>query len=212
MITTAKEYYENLLLIQDQNPPSLAVLLPSDEKIYQVDLNSRSVEAPAFLGVSEDHRSEIIYFVTDRYFEYKDLAETVCLIYYVNANKEQFFYPVPFYDVTTCSTVDEETGVVKNKLLFPWLIDAVAMKKAGIIEFAINFYQIDPDTKEILYNLSTLPAKSKVLNGLSNIHSDNWNQDFFNPNAVLSQDLIARITTLENVWYNGVKWLSTDEI
>jgi hypothetical protein len=34
MITTAKEYYENLLLIQDQNPPSLAVLLPSDEKIY----------------------------------------------------------------------------------------------------------------------------------------------------------------------------------
>jgi hypothetical protein len=42
--------------------------------------------------------------------------------------------------VTTCSTVDEETGVVKNKLLFPWLIDAVAMKKAGIIEFAINFY------------------------------------------------------------------------
>lgn len=37
MITTAKEYYENLYRIQDKNPPSLAVLLPHDERIYEVN-------------------------------------------------------------------------------------------------------------------------------------------------------------------------------
>jgi hypothetical protein len=110
MITAAKEYYENLFRIQDQNPPSLAVLLPSTEKIYEVDLTTRTVQAPPFLGVSLDHRSEVIYFVVDRYFDYMDLADTICLIYYVSADKKSHYYPVPFYDLITCSTVDEETG------------------------------------------------------------------------------------------------------
>ena len=62
MITTPKEYYDLLYRIQDENKPSLAVLLPSNEKIYEIDMNSRKIEAPKYLSVELDHRAETIYF------------------------------------------------------------------------------------------------------------------------------------------------------
>ena len=34
MITTAEDYYGLLYKVQDKNAPSIAVLLPTDEKIY----------------------------------------------------------------------------------------------------------------------------------------------------------------------------------
>lgn len=210
MITTAKEYYENLFRIQDQNPPSLAVLLPSSEKIYEVDLTTRIAEAPDYLGVSLDHRSEVIYFVVDRYFDYMDLAETVCLIYYTNANKESHYYPVPFYDLITCSTVDEETGEQKYRILFPWCIDSEAMKKAGKIEFAINFYKLDKDGQEIIYNISTRPATSKVLTGMND--NKDWNPSGFSIPADDYKILYEKLKHIEDAYAAGLYWLTVNEI
>ena len=48
MITSAQEYFANLYRIQDQNPPTFALLLPSTEKIYDINLNARTIEAPEF--------------------------------------------------------------------------------------------------------------------------------------------------------------------
>lgn len=80
MITTAAEYEQYLARIQDENAPSIAILLPSDERIYNVDLNSRKIEAPEFLSVEKDHHAECIYFMVDRFFDNMDLSNTVCVI------------------------------------------------------------------------------------------------------------------------------------
>ena len=46
MITTPQEYYDLLYRIQDENKPTLALLLPSDEKIFEIDLKTRKIDAP----------------------------------------------------------------------------------------------------------------------------------------------------------------------
>lgn len=157
MITTAQEYFNTLWRIQSDNAPSLAVLLPSDEKIYNVDLNSRMIEAPEFLGLTEDHEAETIYFKVNRFFDNQDLSQMICVIQFTNGT-DKGAYVVPFFDLSTYGQED--------KMLFPWCIDKTVTKKSGDIEFSIRFYRVDTVNKNFTYNLNTLPAKSKVLKGL----------------------------------------------
>ena len=128
MITTPKEYLDNLLKIQDANTPDVTFRLPSDELPYKIDLNKRTVETLKHVTVSGDHKAETIYFIADRYFDQVDLSETVCIIQYINAENKGAIYPVPFYDIQT-----EE-----NKIIFPWLISGTATAAPGTIKFAIN--------------------------------------------------------------------------
>jgi hypothetical protein len=109
MITTPQEYYSKLYLIQDTNKPSVAILAPSDEKIYNIDLSTRKIESPDFLSIKKDHMAETIYFTVDRYYDNIDLLETTCVVQYINADKEARIYAVPFYDITT----------FEGKILFP---------------------------------------------------------------------------------------------
>lgn len=159
MITTPKEYYDLLYRIQDENKPSLVVLLPSDEKIYEVDMNSRKIEAPKYLSVELDHRAETIYFKVGRYYDNIDLANMTCVVQYINAKGEGRVYPVPFYDV--------ETYADENMMLFPWCIDGEATKASGNVTYSIRFYDIDESATYMRYNMSTLPSKSEVLHGIS---------------------------------------------
>lgn len=160
MMTERPEYLDLLYKIQDENKPSLAILLPGSEKIFNVDLASRKIEAPEYLSVETDHRSEVIYFRTGRYFDNIDLTNTVCVIQYINAANEGRVYVVPYYDVDTLS----ET----NEMLFPWEIDGEATKVAGDVKYSIRFYVLDSNKvdKKLIYNLSTLAATSKVLHGI----------------------------------------------
>ena len=112
MITTAKEYDEMRYRIYDANYPSEALLLPSDEFIYEIDLNTRQIKAPTILGVERDHRAETIYFITDRFYCGIDLATTSCLVQFVNAKGEGRYFPVPFLDSTTYSGRDEDKRYV----------------------------------------------------------------------------------------------------
>lgn len=112
MITTAKEYDEMRYRIYDANYPSEALLLPSDEFIYEIDLNTRQIKAPTILGVERDHRAETIYFITDRFYCGIDLATTSCLVQFINAKGEGRYFPVPFLDSTTYSGRDEDKRYV----------------------------------------------------------------------------------------------------
>ena len=159
MITTPKEYYDLLYRIQDENKPSLAVLLPNDEKIYEIDMNSRKIEAPKYLSVELDHRAETIYFKVGRYYDNIDLANMTCVVQYINAKGEGRVYPVPFYDV--------ETYADENMMLFPWCIDGEATKASGNVSYSVRFYDIDESATYMRYNMSTLPSKSEVLHGIS---------------------------------------------
>ena len=164
-ITTEKEYYQELYRIQDENFPVNAVLLPSDERIYKVNLYNRTVEVPEYLSVVKDHKAETVYFVMDRFFDYMDLTNLACVIQYINGNNESHYYAVPFYDTTTCSGYDEQ-GIWQDKLLIPWVIDGAATVKAGVIQFSIRFYKIDPGNHHFIYNLNTLPARGRILHGM----------------------------------------------
>ena len=172
MITTPQEYYNKLHLIQDTNKPQIAVLTPNEEKMYYIDLNERKIESPQYLSVMKDHYAETIYFVMDRFYDNIDLAETTCIVQYINAKNEPRIYAVPFYDITTME--DEK------KIIFPWCIEGEATKAAGNIQYSFKFYNIykDPISGESLFtfNLNTQIARSKILTGLD-VNKDNTNYD-----------------------------------
>ena len=151
--------------IQAKNPPS-NVYLPYVNNIYDIDLNTRTIYGPSVLSVQRDHKSEIIYFKIDRYFDYMDLSTTICIIEYIipgDVNRIPHIYIVPYYD--TYKFIKE------GKMIFPWAIGGAATEKDGILEYAIRFYKIDNSTGEsiLAYNLNTLPTSSQILR---NIESD----------------------------------------
>lgn len=154
---------DSLFLIQAQTSPTI-VNLHKAKKVYDINLNSRKISAPEFLSISRDHKSTVIYFRVDRYYDYMDLASTVCIIQYIppgSTDRIAHTYVVPFYDIISNSD--------QGKIIFPWVVGGAATQKEGNIEFAIKFYHIemDDDNKPVLaYSLNTEPAKSKILYGL----------------------------------------------
>lgn len=189
MITFETEYQDKLWEIQNQHLTQKAVLVPHNEKILNIDLNTRTVEVPNYLSVQQDHESETIYFKFDRFYDSVDLTNMVCVIQYQNANGDEYFYPVPFYDITTCGN---EPG---HKVLIPWCIQGPATQYAGTVEFSILFFRLDTNAN-IIYMLNTLPAKGKILQG------QNWefkettkNQITFDDNFMLK---VQKILDAEN--------------
>ena len=54
--------------------PQITNLLPADEQIFNIDLDTRTVDAPDILSVQFDHNAEIVYFRCPRYYDNMDLA------------------------------------------------------------------------------------------------------------------------------------------
>ncbi len=169
MITSAQEYYENLYRIQDENPPTLALLLPKTERIYNIDLNSRTIEAPEYLSVETDHKAEAIYFKMPRFFDGVDLTTKTTVIQFENAAGEGHVYVVPFYDVETADRlgIGGKEGV-RQTILFPWLIDHRVAKKSGIVKYSLRIYELSEfdSNVNVVYSLSTLAAESRILHGI----------------------------------------------
>ena len=161
-MTTVEQLYE----IQAKYTPS-NVFLPFADNIYDIDLNTRTIHGPEFLSVRRDHKSEVIYFKVDRYFDYMDLANTVCVIEYIipgDLKRVPYIYVVPFYDTSKF--------IQENKMIFPWNVGGAATFQSGTIEYAIRFFKIDGDgaNAKLVYNLNTLSTKSRIL---ANIEGDN---------------------------------------
>jgi len=75
MITGSQEYKAYLAtLANSYNPPNILLRIPVNEKVYDVDLDSRIITPPKFLGVESDHEAELVYFKMDRYYDNIDLA------------------------------------------------------------------------------------------------------------------------------------------
>ena len=154
-VDTLEQLYE----LQKQNAPS-NVFLPFAHNIYDIDLSTRKINGPEFISARRDHKSEIIYFKIDRYFDYMDLSNTICVIEYIvpgDTKRVPHIYIVPFYDTSKL--------VSEGKMIFPWSVGGAATSREGIIEYAIRFYRIDGEgeNRKLVYNLNTLPAKSKIL-------------------------------------------------
>lgn len=156
MVTESQEYAEKLWQVQNNSPTTKAVLLPGDETIYEVDLDTRTIAVPKFLSVAKDHQAETIYFQFDRFYDRIDLTTKCCVIQYTNAAGNSYIYPVPYYDIETLSG--------QGKVIIPWCIQGAATEKAGTVKFAISFYSVDINHR-INYCLNTLVASGEILNG-----------------------------------------------
>lgn len=172
MIVSEKEYVRVSHEIANPNDLFHYIHIPADEKIYEIDLNSKIVEAPENIGVAGSHNSEIYWFSIDRFYETRDMSTCACWIEYVNADKESFYF------ATTLKQIIDENG--DDKLLIPWLVSKEATKKAGVVQFAFHFYNTI-DTKinnqltgvQYSYILNTRPANTKVLIGFNETAPNN---------------------------------------
>lgn len=154
-VTTLEQLYD----LQARYAPS-NVYLPFADNIYEVDLKTRTINGPDFISVQREHKAEVIYFKVDRFFDYMDLANTVCIVEYIvpgDTKRVPHIYAVPFYDTSKY--------LKEGKMIFPWSVGGAATSTAGTIEYAIRFFKIDGDgaNAQLVYNLNTLPAKSKIL-------------------------------------------------
>lgn len=155
MITSLQEYYNLLYLIQDENPPELAVLLPGNEEPLRIDLDTRKINAPEYLSVATDHRAETVFFSVNRYFDNVDLSTMSCIIQFINAAGESGIYVVPFYDISRGD----------DNMLIPWVIEGAVTAKAGSVVYSVQFFRVSESSSKYSYNLNTLAATSKVLEG-----------------------------------------------
>lgn len=210
-----QDFLSQLYIIQSQNPPSY-VLFSNVKTFYDIDLSTRTINAPKILSVSKDHKSETIYFRVDRYHDYMDLSNTTCVIQYITPDKKTHLYAVPFYDILT----DKKN----NKMIFPWNIDGVATKFSGPVTFSIRFFIADrevvvvddyvdeedittPPTEvryNLIYNLSTTLAESEVLDGME---VDELYSDF----DTSSNTIEYLLQLVNDVNRQGVYWTILDD-
>jgi hypothetical protein len=208
-IIKEQEFLSNLYAIQSLNPPSY-VIFPDSKTIYDIDLSSRTINAPEHLSVSKDHDSETIYFRVNRFHDYMDLSNTTCVIQYITPDKKAHLYAVPFYDILT--------EKANNAIIFPWCVDGSVTKFAGIVEFSIRFFVAEQTVEEkeitdeegntttenvikykLIYNLATLPVESKVMDGMevSDLESN------FDISATAAEYLLTLINDIKR---EGVYW------
>ena len=191
MIVTPQEYNSLISRLVDQNNFINMLRVPKDEIVYKIDLNERKIYAPEFLSVEEDHNAEIIWFEADRFYDDFDLYSSTCLIQYINAKKEEYYYAAPI-----CSSTIHENG--KEKIYIPWVISGEVAAKTGIVQFSFLFFKLNENKDQFYYMLNTQVAKSKILVGMRSdptkfLEDDTANDEEFIPQRKWLSDQIIRL-------------------
>ena len=185
----------NLLqdILQDKTSPGMApetIILPTSQKLYEVDLSTRTISGPETLSVQSDHYAETVYFLVDRFYDHMDLSQTNCVIQYV-INGESYVYAVPFCDITT----------YEGKMVIPWSISLSATKNSGNIKYFMKFYLLEKEsnnsTNKVGNNNVILTNKNKeeirTLYPIHN-HKENLYRNFFSENQILINNQINFLT------------------
>lgn len=187
MITSSQEYQEFLAGVAETAPSILKMRIPTYEPVYEIDLNTRKISAPPFIGVEGDHEAEYIFFQVDRYFDGLDLSDAIGIIVFKNAKNEEYYQVIPYYDIYS----------IKDKIIFPWVIQAPAALYGGVVSFSVKFFKIDPTSKQIIYELNTLIAKTKVLVGWANLSGNYHTYNTLNPNSIIiDNETLEKLNTL----------------
>lgn len=184
MITGSKEYKEYLTsIVNSYNPPNILMRIPTNEPIYEVDLDTRIIESPNILGVEADHEAEIMYFKMNRYYDNVDLSQCIGAIQFRNAKNEEYIYIIPAYDLIS----------FPNQILFGWNIQSPVTKYGGVVQFSFKFFKINKTSGELLYELNTLVCKAKVLVGWATKNGANHKYNQFTVNEILTDPLIVPV-------------------
>lgn len=155
-------------------------ILPLDEPTFDIDANTRDIKVPEVfrkngIGVQGDQLAEILYFTVDRYFENTDLYrdDIQVIIQWESAAKgkqvEVGYSPAVFKDVT----------IIKNKMIFGWLVNDTITSNPGTVKFSVRFFSTtqknDDNNNPILalnFSLSTKTQTVTINPGLTYAISD----------------------------------------
>ena len=190
MITGSEEYKQYLASLSNSSDiPQLRIRVPKDEPVYKINWDKRSVEAPEFIAVEADHQAELIYFEMDRYFDLMDLSQCVGIVQFKNAKNEEFIQVIPYYDITSKD----------QKIIFAWNIQAPVTKYSGVVQFSFKFFKANPVTGELLYELNTTVARTRVLIGWANKGgADHTFNTYDASQVVLDNELIETIARIKD--------------
>lgn len=200
MITGSEEYKLFLASIANSyNPPTMRMRVPTDEPVYEINLNTRVVQAPEKLGVEADHEADLVYFVMDRFLDSVDLSTCIGMVQFRNAKKEEYYYVIPYYDIDS----------IRGKIIFAWDIQSPVTKYGGTVEFSFKFFRVSPASGELLYELNTMVAKSKVLVGWANKNGANHNYNAISAQDILvDNDFINKLAQFEQIQKNlAIYWI-----
>lgn len=196
MITPSKEYINFLQKIA-KDVPTYQLQIPSDEPIYEVNLNTRVIQAPQFLSVQDDHEAETIYFIMDRYYDQQDLANSIGIIVFKNAKDEQYIYLIPAYDIVT----------QEGKIIFGWDIQGAVTKYSGVVQFAFKFFDIQANGLDddgninysLNYELNTLVSSGKILKGWGALASAKKTINDITISGTLLEEIVKFKTDIEDI-------------
>ena len=157
--TNLAHYFSYLEQLIEIDP--LYLMLPIDEAPFTIDANTRSIEVPpAFRkcsGVQSDNYAEIITFVVDRYFDYKDLADTEIAVQWINE-------AAGTQGLSIIKLIDLETKGDENKIRFGWPLTQEMTAAAGNLRFAVRFFTRSNGTFNYVLNTATesIPIKATL--------------------------------------------------
>ena len=204
MITNARDYEQFINRISASTPEVLKLRLPTDEPIYEIDWNTRQVQAPPFIGVEGDHEAETIYFKMARYYELMDLSDTIGLISCKNAKGEEFWYIIPYYDIYS----------EPDYIIFPWVIQYPVASDKGKVSFAFKFIKISNiitnDGQKLIYELNSRVATTQVLVGWANAqYTKEHIYTTIDPTSILvDNDLINKLNLIVNsAKFEEIYWI-----
>jgi hypothetical protein len=116
------------------------LMMPIDEEPFNIEANSRTIKPPSDLsqcrGVQSDNYAEIVTFIVDRYFDYKDLTTANVAVQWRNETSKA--EGVSFIDL-----FDLETYGADNKIRFGWPLTAEMTSAPGNLTFAVRFFTSD---------------------------------------------------------------------
>ena len=203
MITESKEYEEFLASIvknSSYNPPNVITRIPTTEPIYQIDWDTRTIAGPEMIGVEADHEAEYVFFEMDRYYDQIDLAQCVGLVQFKNARREGWYQLIDKYDILS----------KPGKIIFAWDVQNPATKYSGSVSFSFKFFKINLASGELLYELNTTIATTKVLKGWGTVHPDDETKVITTADQVLvNGDQVAiALQNFQEAVQNGlcIKW------
>ena len=145
------EYYSHMADFFE-NQKYKYVMLPLDEEPFNIDLNTRSINVPTSFvkcaSVQSDQLAETIIFVTDRYFDYMDLANTEIYVQWtIPENKKTGV--AEYNGATRVEMIDLETE--PGKIKFAWPLNDKITEFPGTVKFSVRFFRIDGSDTNKLY-------------------------------------------------------------
>ncbi len=201
MVTPSAEYERFLANVADSTPSIMKMRVPSQEEIYPIDLNSRKITPPKFIGVEDEHQAEYIFFEMDRFYDLIDLSEAIGMILFRNAKDEEFYQLIPYYDIES----------KQGKIIFPWVVQAPAALYSGSVSFSMKFFKIDPTSKKLIYELNTTVAKTKVLVGWANTDSKTYTYTLSPQSVIVDSDIVTAINNvIRGKEYLSIYWIDVD--